>query len=821
MKMKLNLATKITIARILFIVPTIAAFIVGQLFAHFGNELGYFIGNVVAAALFAICCSTDFVDGYIARKTGTVTDLGKLLDPLADKVVIVIMLFLVVLFRDGLDRVFAYNTLVIAVLSGIILSRELLISVFRSIAASKNCVLAADIFGKIKTVVLDVAVTTLMLAGMHVVIGYMGTVLFYLGAALTVYSGVNYIVKNRHVFVENSESKEQESSVAMNEPQYEEFEEYQEGLSQEMCDEFENREENRELLDKLQMAKQSWEDKKIEEENLNRYMNRQVNFEEVHGEEFTVVDTNDYNAPAYDLFGRQTDGYVQNGQNMNSPLETEMSYDEAQYGNVQCDGEQYSDDTQNGDSAQYGGEQYGESVQYDGGMQFESNAQYEEAVQYESDVQTLYNRNVKIGELLVDKEFLDSEDNAMFVVGRDENGMNCFASFKELSSILLVGGANSGKSNFIRTMISSLLYKATPDDLKFILIDSEKFGESVYDRMPHLLVDEVISDIGKAERAIAWATKEAMLRMKYLQDLKYRSIDRYNDEIAVHGKKKMPRIVVVIDNFDYIATKMNRNIVNGLSTILRFARCSGVNLVLSVKRIAPNILSMSDRGNIQAFAVFKVYSAHESQIALGSTGAEKLTEKGEMLFRINNDTPRRIRGALTTQREVEDIVEYVKAHNVCNFDGDINDVISYGDLYASSMVETENENANSASANVQSDGSSDNSANYDNNNSFSQNDSSAESDKEFEKDKLMYETLKALVALGRERGYVSIAGLQRKLGVGFPKAAALWTELENRGVIKEDENHTFIIAQDLDKLEKLLQELAPVYEDGAPNGDVE
>lgn len=285
MKMKFNLATKITIARILLIVPTIAAFIVGQLFANFGNELGYFIGNVVAAALFAICCSTDFVDGYIARKTGTVTDLGKLLDPLADKVVIVIMLFLLVLFRDGLDRVFAYNTLVIAVLSGIILSRELLISVFRSIAASKNCVLAADIFGKIKTVVLDVAVTTLMLAGMHIVIGYIGTVLFYLGAALTVYSGVNYIVKNRHVFADNSESKEQDSFVAMNEQygqeeQSEQIDYKYNGLSQAMYDEFENREENRELLDRLQMAKRNWDDRKIEE----KYDNWSVNCEDVQDE---------------------------------------------------------------------------------------------------------------------------------------------------------------------------------------------------------------------------------------------------------------------------------------------------------------------------------------------------------------------------------------------------------------------------------------------------------------------------------------------------------------------------------------------------------
>ncbi len=203
--MKLTLATKITVARIFLIIPTIIAFILAH---SLQTQTGYLASLIVSAVLFSICCSTDFLDGYIARKTGTVSDLGKLLDPLADKVVIVIMLFLIVLYQDGLtmgDK-FMHNGVVIALLSGLILSRELLISVFRSIAAKKNLVLAADIFGKIKTVFLDVSVTTLMLAGLHVVIGWMGTVLFYIGAAFAVFSGARYIYKNRHVLQPIAES---------------------------------------------------------------------------------------------------------------------------------------------------------------------------------------------------------------------------------------------------------------------------------------------------------------------------------------------------------------------------------------------------------------------------------------------------------------------------------------------------------------------------------------------------------------------------------------------------------------------------------------
>ncbi len=211
--MKITLATKITIARIILIVPTVAMFIVAELVTGVSGA-AHIAMLAVAAFLFAVCCATDFVDGHIARKTNTVSMLGKFLDPLADKVVIVVMLFLIVLFQDGLTMagVYPYNALVIAILSGIILSRELMIGVFRSIAASRGLVLAADIYGKVKTVLLDVGVTLLMLAGTHYVIGWIGTIVFYLGAILAVYSGFNYIVKNKQVLKQDDEPSADDKS---------------------------------------------------------------------------------------------------------------------------------------------------------------------------------------------------------------------------------------------------------------------------------------------------------------------------------------------------------------------------------------------------------------------------------------------------------------------------------------------------------------------------------------------------------------------------------------------------------------------------------
>lgn len=193
----MTLATKITLARIFLIIPTVVLYIVGMLEESVKLPL-----LIVSCVLFAVLCSTDFVDGHIARKTNTVSALGKFLDPLADKIVIVVMLFLIVYFRDF--ELFPYDGLVIALLGGLILTRELTVSVFRAVAASKGLVLAADIYGKVKTVLLDVGVAFLILAGVNEVIMWMGEIVFYLGAVLTVFSGVRYLVKNKHVLADTA-----------------------------------------------------------------------------------------------------------------------------------------------------------------------------------------------------------------------------------------------------------------------------------------------------------------------------------------------------------------------------------------------------------------------------------------------------------------------------------------------------------------------------------------------------------------------------------------------------------------------------------------
>lgn len=203
--MKITLATKITIARIFLIIPTVIVYVLGMIFS--ANYAAYVALMSVACFLFIVLCATDFVDGHIARKTGTVSDLGKFLDPIADKVVVVIMLFLVIAHRAGLE-IFPYNTLVISLCGGLILSRELIVGAFRSIAAKKGLVLAADIYGKVKTVLLDISLAFLIMAGVHEVIGWMGTIVYYAGAVMTVVSGLNYILKNKLVLIDEPKKEE-------------------------------------------------------------------------------------------------------------------------------------------------------------------------------------------------------------------------------------------------------------------------------------------------------------------------------------------------------------------------------------------------------------------------------------------------------------------------------------------------------------------------------------------------------------------------------------------------------------------------------------
>lgn len=209
---KITTATKITIARIVLIIPTMILYILGMIFFEKNNFVLEITFGILASVLFIITCSSDFIDGHIARKTGTVSELGKFLDPLADKIVVLVMLCLYICFARFDDvkygTVYPYSTLVIAILTGIIFTRELTIGVFRAVAAKRGLVLSADKWGKFKTIFLNIAVSGLTFCHFDKLIGLpilggLSHGVFYVATILAIISGFNYILSNRGVLNSN------------------------------------------------------------------------------------------------------------------------------------------------------------------------------------------------------------------------------------------------------------------------------------------------------------------------------------------------------------------------------------------------------------------------------------------------------------------------------------------------------------------------------------------------------------------------------------------------------------------------------------------
>jgi CDP-diacylglycerol--glycerol-3-phosphate 3-phosphatidyltransferase len=191
----MNLATKITFSRILMIIPTIVLYISAYIFPEHKFAI-----LIATAVLFTILCLTDVIDGAVARRTNTVSDLGKFLDPLADKIVVVVMMFLLTWQSDALNLVqIPFAGLIFTVLSAVIVSRELIVGIFRAIASQKGKVIAADKLGKLKTDFTNTSVTILILAPLWVVLSWIGQIGFWISAVLTVVSGIRYIQKNRGV----------------------------------------------------------------------------------------------------------------------------------------------------------------------------------------------------------------------------------------------------------------------------------------------------------------------------------------------------------------------------------------------------------------------------------------------------------------------------------------------------------------------------------------------------------------------------------------------------------------------------------------------
>lgn len=356
---------------------------------------------------------------------------------------------------------------------------------------------------------------------------------------------------------------------------------------------------------------------------------------------------------------------------------------------------------------------------------------------------------VGLATLLKDEKFAHETRPLTIALGRNVGGKAIVGSLAKMPHCLVAGATGAGKSVTIHAMITSLLYKNGPDDMKFIMVDPKRVELTLYKSIPHLLTP-VITDAKKAILALKWAAKEMDRRYDVLEGHTVRDIQSYHANIVAkhkakegeEGPERMPYIVIIIDELADIMTAYPRELEAGIVRLAQMSRAVGIHLVLSTQRPEVNVITGLIKANVPARIALKVASQIDSRTILDAGGAEKLLGAGDMLYSSGTAQPERLQSAFITEDEVKKVVTYLR------------------DAYADEIAE---EIALS-------------------NESLSRDKSIFESSLEDDAgdDDEMYEDARQAVI---EAGKASTSFLQRKLRLGYARAARLIDMLEERGVV--------------------------------------
>lgn len=369
---------------------------------------------------------------------------------------------------------------------------------------------------------------------------------------------------------------------------------------------------------------------------------------------------------------------------------------------------------------------------------------------------------VGLATLLSDAEYQESEKALLMSLGKDITGKPHFSNLSKAPHMLIAGTTGSGKSVTIHALITSLLYRNSPENLKFIMIDPKRVELTMYNKIPHLLTP-VITDPKKAILALKWAAKEMARRYDVLEKSSARDIDSYHKSVFVPalekaknsglneeelGKKlpeNMPYIVIVIDELADIMQTYPRELESAIVRLAQMSRAIGIHLVISTQRPSVNVITGLIKANIPSRIALQVSSQIDSRTILDQMGAEKLLGAGDMLYLGGEmSKPIRLQSAYISESEVKRVVKYL--------------IDSHKDQITDEINLTANPTEVGASAAFD---------------SMTDNDS-------LEDDDDLYEPAKKVVL---ETGKASTSYIQRRLGVGYSRAAKLIDMLEARGVV--------------------------------------
>ena len=365
---------------------------------------------------------------------------------------------------------------------------------------------------------------------------------------------------------------------------------------------------------------------------------------------------------------------------------------------------------------------------------------------------------VGLGTLLGDLDFQNNPKPLMVALGRSISGKAKFGNLAKMPHALVAGTTGSGKSVTIHSIITSLLYRNGPDDLKFIMVDPKRVELTLYKNIPHLLTP-VITEAKKTILALKWAAKEMDRRYDILESESVRDIESYHNNVYSKKPKvtktlengdttevdaeRMPYIVIIIDELADIMTSYPRELESAIVRLAQMSRAVGIHLILSTQRPEVNVITGLIKANVPARVALKVSSQIDSRTILDAGGAEKLLGAGDMLYSSGEAQPERLQSAFISEGEVKKVVKYLTDAYKDEIMDEI--TLSGGSINADKSI-------------------------------FESNLDEDEGDDDDE----MYEEARQCVI---EAGKASTSYLQRKLKLGYARAARLMDKLEERGVI--------------------------------------
>ena len=311
-------------------------------------------------------------------------------------------------------------------------------------------------------------------------------------------------------------------------------------------------------------------------------------------------------------------------------------------------------------------------------------------------IQNKIKNPVYLSELIQNEQFSKNEKNLIMALGKDISGNAIFANLENMPHLLIAGTTGSGKSVGINVMITSILYKHSPEDCKFILIDPKMLELSVYEGVPHLITP-VVTDPKKAIVALKWVVREMESRYKKMSLLGVRNIDNYNQRIveAINKSekivralpnginpdtgqpdikkveienKKMPFIVVVVDEMADLMMVAGKEIEHTIQRLSQMARAAGIHLIMATQRPSVDVITGTIKANFPSRISFQVSSKFDSRTILGDEGAERLLGKGDMLMMTAGGITTRIHGPFISDEEIENIVKSLQKQGNPEYD---------------------------------------------------------------------------------------------------------------------------------------------------------